>query len=89
MTFIQGNGYISYCFRENNMTCTCEKCNQERVFSDCLFVAVDVNLNIARQTKLFLKVNSLSFGMIAETCWKSRSEEELLLTQSTFAVNSD
>ena len=29
--FIQGNGYISNCFHEYNMTCTCEKCNQKRV----------------------------------------------------------
>ena len=35
--FIQGNGYISYCFHEYNMTRTCEKCNQKRVI-DCLFV---------------------------------------------------
>ena len=92
MTFndvvIQGNGYISYCFHECNMTCMCEKCNQKRVIDclfvisycfheynmtcmcekcnqkrviDCLFVKVhvDVNLHIARQTQLFLKVNSL------------------------------
>ena len=51
MTFIQGNGFISYCFRENNMTCTCEKCNQERAFRDCLFVEVHVNLNIAGHGK--------------------------------------
>ena len=63
--FIQGNGYISYCFHEYNMTCTCEKCNQKRVI-DCLFFKVDVNLHIARQTQLFLKVNSLSPGTMAE-----------------------
>ena len=56
--FIQGNGYISYCFHEYNMTRTCEKCNQKRDI-DCFFVKVDVNLHIARQTQLFLKVNSL------------------------------
>ena len=39
------------------MTCTCEKCNQKRVI-DCLFVKADVNLHIARQTQLFVKVNS-------------------------------
>ena len=50
--FIQGNGYISYCFHEYNMTCTCEKCNQKRVI-DCFFVKVDVNLHIARQIQLF------------------------------------
>ena len=33
------------------MTCTCKKCNQKRVI-DCLFVKVDVNLHIARQTQL-------------------------------------
>ena len=87
--FIQGNaGYISYCFHEYNMTCTCEKCNQKRVI-DCLFVKVDVNLHIARQTQLFLKVNSLSSGTMAESFWESSSEEELFLTQSTFTVKSD
>ena len=87
--FIQGNGYIRpYCFHEYNMTCTCEKCNQKRVI-DCLFVKVDVNLHIARQTQLFLKVNSLSSGTMAERCWESSSEEELFLTQSTFTVKSD
>ena len=86
--FIQGNGYIRYCFHEYNMTCTCEKCNQKRVI-DCLFVKVDVNLHIARQTQLFLKVNSLSSGMMAESCWESSSEEELFLTQSTFTVKLD
>ena len=70
------------------MTCTCEKCNQKRVI-DCLFVKVDVNLHIARQTKLFWKVNSLSSGTMAESCWESSSEEELFLTQSTFTVKSD
>ena len=78
----------SYCFHENNMTCTCEKYNQKRVI-DCLFVKVDVNLHIARQTQLFLKVNSLSSGTMAESCWGSSSEEELSLTQSTFTVTSD
>ena len=87
--FIQGNGYIRpYCFHEYNMTCTCEKCNQKRVI-DCLFVKVDVNLHIARQTQLFLKVNSLSSGMMAESCWEGSSEEKLFLTQSTFTVKSD
>ena len=86
--FIQGNGYISYCFHEYNMTCTCERCNQKRVI-DCLFVKVDVNLHIARQTQLFLKINSLSPGTMAESCWESSSEEELFLTQSTFTVKSD
>ena len=70
------------------MTCTYEKCNQKRVI-DCLFVKVDVNLHIARQTQLFLKVNSLSSGTMAESCWESSSEEELFLTQSTFTVKSD
>ena len=86
--FIQGNGYIRYCFHEYNMTCTCEKCNQKRVI-DFLFVKVDVNLHIARQTQLFLKVNSLSSGTMAESCWESSSEEELCLMQSTFTVKSD
>lgn len=83
--FIQGNGYISYCFHEYNMTCRCEKCKatgQKRVV-DCLFVNVDVNLHIARQTQLFVKVNSWSFGTMAESCWESSSEGELFLTQST------
>ena len=71
-----------------NITCTCEKCNQKRVI-DCLFVKVDFNLHIARQTQLFLKVNSLSSGKMAESCWESSSEEELFLTQSTFTVTSD
>ena len=62
------------------MTCTCEKCNHKRVI-DCLFVKVDVNLHIARQTQLFVKVNSLSFGTMTETCWESSSEEELFFTQ--------
>ena len=57
---------ISYCFHEYNMTCTCEKCNQKLVI-DCLFVKVDVNLHIARQTQLFLTVNSLSSGKMAES----------------------
>ena len=86
--FIQGNGYISYCFHEYNMTCTCERCNQKRVI-DCLFVKVDVNLHIARQTQLFLKINSLSPGTMAESCWESSCEEELFLTLSTFTVKSD
>ena len=66
------------------MACTCDKCNQKRVI-DCLFVKVDVSLHIARQTQLFLKVNSLSSGTMAE----SSSEEELFLTQSKFTVKSD
>ena len=86
--FIQGNGFISYCFHEYNMTCTCERCNQKRVF-DCLFVKVDIDLHIARQTQSFLKINSLSPGTMAESCWESSSEEELFLTQSTFTVKSD
>ena len=64
------------------------KYNQNRVL-DCLFVKVDVNLHIARQTQLFLKVNSLLSGRMAESCWKSSSEEELFLKQSTFTVKSD
>ena len=84
--FIRGNGYIRYCFHEYNMAC--EKCNQKQVI-DCLFVKVDVDLHIARQTQLFLKVNSLSSGTMAESCWESSSEEELFLTQSTFTVKSD
>ena len=84
VVFIQGNGYISYCFHECNMTCTCEKCNQKRVI-DCLFVKIDVNLHIARQTQLFVKVNSLLFGTMAE----SSSEEELFFTQSTFTAKSE
>ena len=66
------------------MTCTRERCNQKRVI-DCLFVKVDVNLHIARQTQLFLKINSLSPLTMAE----SSSEEELFLTQSKFTVKSD
>ena len=50
-----------------------------------LFVKVDVNLHIARQTQLFLKINSLSPGTMAEIS----SKEELFLTQSTFTVKSD
>ena len=53
------------------------------------FFKVDVNLHIARQTQLFLKVNSLSSGTMAESCWESSSEEELFLTQSTFTFKSD
>ena len=68
------------------MTCTCEKWNQKRVI-DCLFVKVDVNLHIARQTQLFLKLNSLSFGTMAESCWESSFEEELFLTQPTFTLS--
>ena len=56
---------------------------------DCLFVKVDVTLHIARQTRLFWKVNSLSSGKMAKSCWESSSEEELFLTQSTFTVKSD
>ena len=78
--FIQGNSYISYCIQECNMTCTCEKCNQKRVI-DCLFVKADVNLQF-RQTQLFVKVNSLSFGTMAESCWESSSEEELFFLRS-------
>ncbi|KAK2557853.1 hypothetical protein P5673_019828 [Acropora cervicornis] len=70
------------------MTCACEKCNQKRVI-DCLFVKVDVNLHIARETQLFLKINSLHSGTMAESCWESSSEEELFLTQLTFTVKSD
>ena len=81
--FMQGNGYISYCFHEYNMTCTCERFNQKRVI-DCLFVKVDVNLHFARQTQLFWKINSLLPGTMAESWWESSSEEELFLTQSTF-----
>ena len=36
-----------------------------------------------------MKVNSLSSGTMAESCWESSSEEELFLTQSTFTVKSD
>ena len=67
------------------MTCTCEKCNQKQ-FIDCLFVKADVNLHISLQTQLFVKVNSLSFGAMAESCWQSSSEEELFLTKSTFTA---
>ena len=71
------------------MKCTCEKCKQKRVI-DCLFVKVDVTLHIARQTQLFaVKVNSLSFGMMAESFWESSSEEELFFTQSTFTAKSE
>ncbi|XP_067055650.1 uncharacterized protein [Acropora muricata] len=38
---------------------------------------------------MFLKINSLSPGTMAESCWESSSEEELLLTQSTFTVKLD
>ena len=65
-----------------NMTCTCERCNQKRVI-DCLFVKVDVNLHIVRQTQLFLKINSLSPGTMVERCWESSSEEELFLTHAS------
>ena len=41
----------------------CEKCNHKRVI-DGLFVKVDAGLHIARQTWLFPKVNSLSFGTL-------------------------
>ena len=64
------------------------KYNQNRVL-DCLFVKADVNLHIARQTQLLLKVNSLLSGRMAESCWESSSEEELFLKQSTFTVKSD
>ena len=70
------------------MTCTCEKFQRKRVI-DCLFVKVYVNLHIARQRQLFLKVSSLSCEPMAESCWESSSEEELFLTQSTFTVKSD
>ena len=55
------------------MTCTCKRCNQKRVI-DCLFVKVDVSLHSARQTQLFVKVNSLSFGVmaLAESCWEKQ-----------------
>ncbi|XP_067054073.1 uncharacterized protein [Acropora muricata] len=52
-------------------------------------VNFNVNLHIARQTQLFVKINSLSPGTMAESCWESSSEEELFLTQSTFTVKSD
>ena len=70
------------------MTCTREKFNQKRVI-DYLFVKVYVNVLIARQLQLFLKVNSLSSGTMGESCWESSSEEELFLTQSTFTFKSD
>ena len=54
-----------------------------------MFVKVDVNLHIARKTQLFWKINSLSPGTMAESCWESSSEEELFLTQSTFTVKSN
>ena len=85
---IEGLFVIRYCFHEYKMKCKCEKCNQKRAI-DCLFVKVDVNLHIARQTQLFLKVNSLSYATMAESCWKSSSEEDLVLTQATFTVKSD
>ena len=46
-------------------------------------------MHIARQTQLFLKINSLSPGTMAESCWENSSEEKLFLTQSTFTVKSD
>ena len=46
-------------------------------------------MHIARQTQLFLKVNSFSSGTMVESCWESSSEEELFLTQSTFTVKLD
>ena len=52
-------------------------------------IVMDVNLHIARQTQLFLKINYLSPGAMAESYWESSSEEELFLTQSTFTVKSD
>ena len=67
---------------------TCERCNQKRVIA-CLFVKVDVNLHIARQTQLFLKINLLSPGTMAESCWESSSDKGFFLTQSTFTVKSD
>ena len=36
-----------------------------------------------------MKVNSLSFGTMAERCWESSSEEELFFTQSTFTAKSE
>ena len=36
-----------------------------------------------------MKVNSLSFGTMAESCWESSSEEELFFTQSTFTAKSE
>ena len=68
------------------MTCTCENATRNEII-DCLFVKVDVNLHIARQTQLFLKVNLLWCGTMAESCWESSSEEELFFTQSTFTVS--
>ena len=46
-------------------------------------------MHTARQTQLFLKINSLSSGTMAESCWEGSSEEELFLTQLTFTVKSD
>ena len=70
------------------MTCTCKKCNQKRVI-DCLFVKVDVSLHSARQTQLFVKVNSLSFGVMAmaESCWEKQFRGILFLTQSILLVS--
>ena len=36
-----------------------------------------------------MKVNSLSFGTMAESCWESSSEEELFFTQSPFTAKSE
>ena len=62
------------------MTCTCEKCNQKQV-TECLFVKIDVNLHIAQQTQLFVKVNSLSFGTMAESYWESSRKNCFLRSQ--------
>ena len=70
------------------MTCTCENATRNEII-DCFFVKVDVNLHIAGQTQLFLKVNLLSSGTMAESGRESSSKEELFLTQSPFTVKSD
>ena len=62
---------------------------RNEIIIDYLFVTVDANLHIARQTQLFLKINLLSSGTMTESCWESNSGDELFLTQSIFTVKSD
>ena len=86
--FIQGNDYISYCFHVYNMSIGMYMWKMQPETSYWLFVCKKrFNLHIARQTQLFLKVNSLSFGTMAEGCWESSSEEELFLTQSDLLLS--
>ena len=80
------------------MTCTCGKCNQKRVIDcHCLPVKADVNLHIARQAQLFLKVNTLSSGTMAESCWHGKAvlrkncflrSQHLLLSRMNMMVST-